>query len=296
MKLSDLIDKISDIKLYRDNEFDYVDYSNSKLSKKVLTFIEDERYIKYLSDSITCIICNIENASLFSQKYGILLSSNPRLDFYLIHNFLSLNSIEYRKGTFKTIIGKNCKISDRAIIEEENVIIGNNVIVEDNAILKSNVKIGDNCIIRSGSIIGGEGFQFDKGKEKFFIEHCGGVIIGNQVELQYNTCVDKALFPWDNTRVGNQTKLDNLVQISHAVKIGDNCLIAANSCIGGSTIIGDNCWVGLSATISNGLILGNNCRINIGAVVTKNVDDNQSVTGNFAIEHSKFINFIKKIR
>jgi UDP-3-O-[3-hydroxymyristoyl] glucosamine N-acyltransferase len=296
MKLSDLVDKIKDIRLYKDGEFDYLDFSNSKLNSKVLTFIEDERYIKNISNSITCIICKNENAKLLSGKYGILLSENPRLDFYLIHNFLSLNFKESNKKNFKTKIGKSCKISNKAIIGEKNTIIGNNVIIEDNTVIKNNVNIGNNCIIRSGSIIGGEGFQFNKGKKRFFIEHCGGVTIGDNVEIQYNSCIDRALFLWDKTKVGDETKIDNLVHVEHAVKIGSNCLIAGNSCIGGSTTIGNNCWIGLSATISNGLVIGNNCRINIGAVVTKNINDNQSVSGNFAIEHSKFIDFIKKIR
>lgn len=296
MKLSYLKDKIPNIKIYRDNEFNYIDYSNSKLKSKVLTFVESEGYIENLSNSITCIICNNENLQLIPEKYGIILSNNPRLTFYLIHNFLSLNVDEYMRDVFKTVLGKNCKISCKAIIKETNVIIGNDVIIEDNVIIKNNVTIGDNCIIRSGSIIGGEGFQFNKGKRRFFVEHCGGVIIGDDVEIQYNTCIDRAVFPWDNTKIGNKTKLDNLIHIGHAAKIGCNTLIAANSCIGGRTIIGNNCWIGISATVSNGLTIGNNCRVNLGAVVTKDINDNQSMTGNFAIEHSKFINFIKKIR
>lgn len=295
MKLSDLIDKIKNVKLYKDGEFDYLDFSNSKLNNKVLTFIEDEKYMKNISNSITCIICKNENAKLLSSKYGIILSKNPRLDFYLIHNFLSLNFIDCKKKDSKTTIGKNCRISDKAIIGEKNVVIGDNSIIEDNAIIKNNVIIGNNCIIRSGTIIGGEGFQFNKGEKRFFIEHCGSVTIGDNVEIQYNSCIDRALFPWDKTKVGDETKIDNLVHVEHAVKIGDNCLIAGNSCIGGSTTIGNNCWIGLSATISNGLVIGNNCRINIGAVVTKNIDDTHSVTGNFAIEHSKFIELIKKL-
>lgn len=296
MKLSDLVDKIKNIKLYKDGEFDYLDFSNSKLNSKVFTFIEDEKYIKNISSSITCIICKSEDIKLFSDKYGIVLFPNPRLGFYLIHNFLSLNSRLYTKKEFKTQIGKKCKISNKAIIGESNIIIGNNVVIEENVLIKNSVKIGNNCIIRSGSIIGGEGFQFNKGKKQFFIEHCGGIVIGDDVEIQYNTCVDRALFPWDNTKIGNKTKLDNLIYVAHSVKIGSDCLIAANSSIGGSTEIGNNCWIGIGATISNGLVIGNNCRVNIGAVATKNISNNGNVSGNFAIKHLKFINFIKKIR
>ncbi len=296
MKLSDLVNNTLDVNIYNDGEFDNIDFANSKLKNRILTFIDDEKYISTLSDYITCIICNDEIAKMLPKKYGICLSDEPRLKFYLIHNYLSRNFNLYKKHDFKTIIGDNCIISNKDNISNKNVIIGNNVMIEENVIIRENVCILDNVIIRAGVIIGGEGFQFNKEGETIFIEHSGGVKIGKNVEVQYNTCIDKAMFPWDNTVIDDQTKIDNLVHIGHGAKIGKKCLIAANALIGGSTVLGNDCWVGISATISNGLIIGNNVNIKIGAVVTKNIADGISVSGNFAIEHSKFIKFIKSIR
>ncbi|EKQ57009.1 MULTISPECIES: UDP-3-O-(3-hydroxymyristoyl)glucosamine N-acyltransferase [unclassified Clostridium] len=295
MKLSDFVSKISDIYIYRDGEFNALDFANSRLNNKILTFIDDERYINRLSEYITCIICNSKIAKILPEKYGICLSNNPRLDFYLTHNYLNKNSSSYMMQEFKTSIGENCKINNRSSISSKNVVIGNNVTIEEQVIIRENVKILDNSIIRAGAIIGGEGFQFNKVGKTIFIEHGGGVIIGKDVEVQYNTCIDKAIFPWDNTIIGNETKIDNLVHVGHAAKIGERCLVAANALIGGSTVIGNDCWIGVSATISNGLIIGNNTSIKIGAVVTKNVPDGISVSGNFAIEHNKFIKFVKSI-
>lgn len=296
MKISDFVNNIPNVNLYRDGEFDYIDFANSKLASNVFTFIDNEKFIYLLSSSITCIICNNKIASLLPEKYGILVSDTPRLDLFLIHNYLSLNSNLYKRSDTENAIGYNCKISDRASIGDKNIIIGDNVIIEENVIIRENVLIGDNSIIRAGAVVGGEGFQFNKQGETFFINHSGGVYIGKNVELQYNTCIDKALFPWDNTKIGDESKLDNLIHVGHAAKIGSNCLIAANASIGGSTIIGDNCWVGVGATISNNLLIGDNASIKLGAVVTTNIDSDMSVSGNFAIEHNKFINFIKSIR
>lgn len=296
MKLSELVNKIVDISISKDGEFDNLDFANSKIKNRILTFIDDEKYIRSLSEYITCIICDDKIAKILPEKYGICLSNNPRSSFYLIHNCLSRDFNLYEKKEYETIIGENCIIRNRDSISSKNVTIGNNVNIEENVIIRENVQILDNAIIRSGVILGGQGFQFSKDGKIFGIEHCGGVEIGRDVEVQYNTCIDKAMFPWDNTIIGDETKIDNLVHVGHGAKIGKRCLVAANALIGGSTVIGNDCWIGVSATISNGLIVGNNSSIKIGAVVTKNIADGSCVSGNFAIEHSKFIKFIKSIR
>lgn len=128
------------------------------------------------------------------------------------------------------------------------------------------------------------------------VNHCGGVIIGNNVEVQYNSCIDKALYTWDNTIIGDYTKLDNMVHLEHGVKIGERNLIASRVTIGGRTEIGNDSWIGLGAVISNGLIIGNEVSISLGAVVTKKMKDKERVSGNFAIDHNKYIDFIKNIR
>lgn len=294
MKLSDLLGVLPNTKLYIDGNFKYLDYISS-INSNILTFIDNKSYVEKLSPSITCIICTKEIADTVPNKYGILISENPRLNFYILHNFLSENSNLYRRNSSKNIIGQNCSINNLACIADNNVIIGNNVLIEENVIIRANTTIGDNSIIRAGSVIGGEGFQFNKVGKTFFIKHCGGVVIGNDVEIQYNSCIDRAVFPWDNTIIGDSSKLDNLIHIGHSAKIGQNTLLAACSIVGGSTMIGNNCWIGINSTISNGLVIGDNVSVKLGAVVTKNIEDGMSVSGNFAIEHSKFINFIKHV-
>ena len=128
------------------------------------------------------------------------------------------------------------------------------------------------------------------------VKHCGGVIIGENVEVQYNSCVDKALNTWDNTVKDKYSKLDNFVHIEHGVKVSERCLIASNTTIGGRTIVGEDSWIGLGAVISNGLKLGKKISISLGAVVTKDLSDGEKVSGNFAIRHDKYIDFIKRIR
>lgn len=250
-----------------------------------------------MPQNISALLCTEEISTYVPKKYGVIVCESPRVTFFKLHNLLSNNKL-YIRYENDTIIGKNVKISDKAIISDRNVKIGNNVIIEEFVVVRENTIIGDNCIIRAGTIIGGEGFEFKRvGNERIEpVKHLGGVVINDNVEIQYHTCIDKAVYPWDNTIIDKYTKIDNLVHIGHAAKIGQRCLLAANSLVGGRTIIGNDSWVGISATISNGLKIGENVSVNLGAVVTRNVEDGISVSGNFAIEHNKYINFIKTIR
>ena len=90
-------------------------------------------------------------------------------------------------------------------------------------------------------------------------------------------------------------KIDNSVHVAHAVKVGKCTMIVANSGIGGRVTIGNNAWIGFGCTIRNGITIGNNSRVNMGAVVTKDVLDGQAVSGNFAVDHSIFINLMKSV-
>ncbi len=155
----------------------------------------------------------------------------------------------------------------------------------------------DNSVIRAGTIVGGTGFEFKKngsGDESFLVEHVGGVRIGKNVEIQHNVCLDRAIYPWDDTGVDDHSNIDNLVYIAHGVKIGKLSLVASGATIGGRCNIGDNVWIGLGAIIRNGIDLGAGSRANMGAVVTKSVGEGEAVSGNFARNHEELIAEIKR--
>ena len=296
MLLSKVVDLLEGLYLVKDEEFTSLGLAIADCNEKILTFIESEKYISGLSNKITALITTKELGEKLKDRYGVIVSNSPRVDYFKLHNILSSKE-GYKRKSFDTKIGTRCKISNLASIAEKNVVIGNNVIIEEFVIIRENTIIGDNSIIRSGVVLGGEGFEYKRTDGIIMkVNHCGGVIIGNNVEIQYNSCIDKALYTWDNTIIGDYSKLDNLVHIEHGVKIGNRCLIASRSTFGGRTILGDNSWVGLGSIISNGLTLGDNVSISLGSVVTKNLTDRAKVSGNFAINHDKFIDFIKTIR
>lgn len=300
MKLSNIFEKSNQQfgieKLLEDIEFETLGLAGSNVDLKFCTFIEDEKYIDILSKNATMVITKTNIAEKISNR-GVCISENPRISYFTLHNYLATKD-EYNLGNrFKTQIGENCNISDLAYISDKNVKIGNNVTIEEFVSIKENTIIGDNTIIRSGTVLGSEGYEFKRYDNKVLpVKHVGWVEIGEHVEIQHNTCVDKAIYPWDRTIVNDYCKIDNLVHIAHGVKLDRGVFVVAGALIGGRTEIKGNTWIGVGATVSNGLFVGKEASLNIGSVVTKDVGDSQSVSGNFAIEHKKFIEFIKSIR
>ena len=292
MRLSDLnFDKVE-----KDGEFNWLGLTAEDYQgKKVLTFLNDEKYYKEIENnkSIACIITTDEVAQKIEKgKYGIIISKNPRKDFFELHNKLVKEDFYFTKKENK--ISEKAIISKRANIGEYNIIIEDDVIIESDVTIYENVTIKKGAIIRSGSRIGGNGFEFSRfGEEVLSISFAGDVLIEENVEIQNNTCIDRGVF--DRTYLGKNVKVDNLVHIAHDVKIGDNTLVVACTLIGGRTKIGKNSYLGPNCTVKNGLILGENSKVSMGAVVTKNVKNNEVVTGNFAIPHEQFIKNLKKI-
>lgn len=293
MKISELIKEYvkEDFKVIEEKSFDTLGLIESEVETSFCTFIDSAKYLTGIPSNVKMILISKDLLDSVQRNgnFGLCIVENPRITFFKLHNALEHDQ-RYVRQQFDTIIGQSCHISPLASIAPKNVEIGNNVIIEEFVVIRENTKIGDNCILRSGCKLGGTDFEFKREKNGIFgVHHYGGLVIGNHVEVQYNSGINKALYPWDDTVLGDYTKIDMLVHVAHGVKIGKSCMVVANSGIGGRTKIGDECWIGFGSTIKNGITIGDHARVNMGAVVTKSVGSEQSVTGNFAIEHSKFI-------
>lgn len=288
--------RFAEYKVVNEQEFDCLALIDSVSNAKTCIFLEDKKYIEDIPKHVSMVITTENLANLIlcsSDKKGVVITENPKIFFFMLHNHLADLKI-YRRPDSKTVIHESAQISTQTFISETNVYIGKNVIIEPFVTIYPNVIIGDNTIIRTGAVIGGEGFEFKRNGEKILsVRHTGGVKLGQNVEIQNGACIDKAIYPWDDTMIGDFSKIDNVVHVAHAAKIGKRVLIAAGAIISGRVELGDDTWVGVGTTIRNGISVGKKARVNIGAVVTKNVQDRSSVTGNFAVPHERFIENLK---
>lgn len=153
-------------------------------------------------------------------------------------------------------LGKNVSIYPHAYVGE-NVVIGDDTVIRPGVKIYEQCCIGARCIIHAGAVVGADGFGFapkpDGGFEK--IPQIGNVVIEDDVEIGANTTVDRATF--GSTRIGQGTKLDNLIQIAHNVTMGKNNVSAAQAGFAGSTHIGDNNMFGGQVGIAGHLKIGN---------------------------------------
>lgn len=274
-------------------KFSCLGLATSEPKKPMLSFVASERYLADLSTDVSCLIVPPSIVKKVPTDLGVCVYEYPRELFFAMHNYLA-DCPGYRRELAPTRIGKGCSISSLAYVAPQGVVIGNDVVIEEFVSIKENTTVGDGCVIRTGTVVGGEGFEVKRINNKTeTVRHTGGVILGTNVEVQQNCCIDRALYPWDNTILADDTRLDNLVYIAHGVKLGHRVEVGALAMVTGRTVVGDDVWIGPSAAVRNGISIGSGARVNMGAVVTRPVPDGVAVSGNFAIEHDRFLRNVK---
>lgn len=167
-------------------------------------------------------------------------------------------------------------------------VIGKGCILHPLVTLYDNVRLGSNVTIHAGSVIGADGFGYERNSrgelEKF--PHLGGVLVEDDVEIGSNTSIDRGTL--GDTRILSGAKIDNQCHISHNVSIGSHAAIIANSMIGGSAVIGDGAWVAPSASILNQIKIGSDAVVGLSSVVVADVESGTTVIGSPAVSSQDF--------
>jgi UDP-3-O-[3-hydroxymyristoyl] glucosamine N-acyltransferase len=170
-----------------------------------------------------------------------------------------------------TQVGASCVIGS-------GVTIGAHCLIYPNVTLYDGVQLGDRVIVHSGAVIGSDGFgyaQSDAGAVK--IQHLGRVVVEADVEIGANTCIDRGTL--GDTVIGSRSKIDNLCQIGHNVRIGTDCLIAGMVGISGSTTLGRGVVIGGGAGIGDHLTIGDGVTIGGRSGVSKDIPAGESWMG-----------------
>ncbi len=248
-------------------------------------YYEGDKATNYISKSNAGIIlCKESMIGKISPKYGqqFYFLNNPRLAFVqLFQKYNNINKTndlsQYALLHDSAKIGKNCSIGPFSTIDED-CIIGDNCIIGNRVSLK-NCIIGDNCIIQAGTVVGEDGFAYERfdSDELLRFPHIGKVIISDDVEICANCSIARGSL--SNTIIEKGSKLDALVHIAHNVRIGKNCELTAGTVIGGSTTMGNSVWTGLNSTLKDNIRIGDNVIVGAGAMVIRDVEDKDIVAG-----------------
>jgi UDP-3-O-[3-hydroxymyristoyl] glucosamine N-acyltransferase len=183
------------------------------------------------------------------------------------------------------IIGPGCSIGARAIIESgarlhSGVQMGDDCRLYSNVVLYQNTVLGSRVSIHANAVIGADGFGYRPsldGSGVLKIPHVGNVILGDDVEIGANTCIDRAKF--GSTTIGAHTKIDNLCQIGHNCRIGKACFISGQTGIGGSSVVGNFVQIAGQVGIADHLTIGDRARITGKAGVMKSVPPDATWAG-----------------
>tara|TARA_B100001094_G_scaffold125277_1_gene121203 strand:- start:1474 stop:2469 length:996 start_codon:yes stop_codon:yes gene_type:complete len=273
-----------------------------------ITYLKNSSFEKYISKNKASLFIVDKHFDIKKYDRNFLIVENPAISFIKVLNFFKSKKILQKTGISnkanispKSKIGKNVYIGPNVFIEEGSIIsdnvsihagsyIGFNTLIKKNSEICANVSIhenviiGENCRIDSGTVIGSEGFGIiSSTTNNYNIPHVGSVIIGNHVTIGSNCSIDRGTI--NNTIISEFTKLDNLIQIGHNVKIGKNCLIASQVGIAGSTTVGDNVTIAGQTGIIDHLNIGNNTTIAVKSCVYKSLPEKSFVSGIPAINH-----------
>lgn len=294
MKMSDLSGV--EMEIIRDGEFRSIGTPSERKDKSLVALI-DQSGLKSLglNEEIACVVTTGGMASSIPKNRGVAVAKDPVSTLYDIHNNLASKSGFY-ESEFENKIGKNVMIDPTSSIAPMCVKIGDgcrigaNVTVLPYSVLESNIEIGP------GTVIGCDaGLSIKKDDKDVRIRSAGGVLIHRGVNIHSLCSISRSIFG-GYTEIGNETKLDNLVNIGQNSKIGARSYLVACSSTGSNASIGNDVWVGPNAVVSDGVIVGDGAFITMGSVVVEDVPPCGKVTGNFAIDHDKFIEFMRKVR
>ncbi|MEI6971973.1 MAG: UDP-3-O-(3-hydroxymyristoyl)glucosamine N-acyltransferase [bacterium] len=275
-----------------------------------VSFLANPKYASALAATMASAVIVAESWSGTS-PCALIRVKNPDSAFAKVADIYGPKPIQFKPGIHESAVvagdaaigtdvyvGPNCVVEPGARLGARTVLVANvyighgAVVGEDGRLypsvtVREGVRIGNRVIVQNGAVIGSDGFGYVReagGWKK--IPQLGIVEIGDDVEIGANVTIDRARF--GKTVIEKGVKLDNLIQIAHNVRIGENTAMAAQSGIAGSSTIGKNCMFAGQSGATGHVTVGDNCIIGTKAGVAADLPDKSYVMGFPAIPHGKF--------
>jgi UDP-3-O-[3-hydroxymyristoyl] glucosamine N-acyltransferase len=273
-------------RVVRDVEFEATYYQHNDLPFKLVCFLDSFSRIDLTNqnDSVVGVITTEELGKEISFDKGLVLSNDPKGDFFKLHNELVLT--HGLKVTHDNYIASSADIGNAAHIGE-NVFIGENVKLGYGVIIYDNSYIGNNVFIDDYVIIGAKGIQYPG------VICAGGVKIGQNCEIRAFSIIGRPYQAFYTTLKPN-IRIGQKVTIAHGCQIGEKTFIATNSSLAGNCRVGKNVYIGLSSTLTDATNVGDDAIIRTGSIVINDIKEGEEVSGNFAYSHKRnLLNFVK---
>ena len=276
-----------------------------------LAFIRSNKYMKYIDITKASAVIVPNDIEVPDNGKAYLVSDNPYISFAKVlekyfcplsefkgvsdladvHEAASIGSEVTIEAFVK--IGEGTSVGERCTFQSgvrigRNVKIGHNVNILSNVVIEDNCVIGDHVTLNPGVVIGSDGFgytQTEEGNHK--LPQIGNVVIEDRVEVGANTTIDRASM--GSTVIGEGTKIDNLVQIGHGVKLGRHNVICSQVGIAGSVKTGDHVILASKAGVGDHLSVGNKTTVGPMAGVTKDLPENGLFSGFPAMPHQDWL-------
>ncbi|MGA6981751.1 MAG: UDP-3-O-(3-hydroxymyristoyl)glucosamine N-acyltransferase [Candidatus Sulfotelmatobacter sp.] len=194
------------------------------------------------------------------------------------------------------VIGENVEIGDNAVLLAHVVIypgvkIGRNFFAHAHSVIREGCRIGNNVLIQNGVVIGSDGFGFAKTTEKHWhkIPQPSPVVIEDDVEIQANSCIDRASV--GETRIGRGVKIDNLVQVGHGSRVGQDALLCSQVGLAGSSEIGDRVILTGQVGVVGHCKVGNDAIVTPQSGVAHDIAAGALVSGAPAVDHKLWLKY-----
>jgi len=182
------------------------------------------------------------------------------------------------------VIGPNVKVGAHStllphVVLYPGVKTGSHFFAHAHAVVRENCELGDNVTLENGAIVGADGFGFAKNDRGHWekIPQSGPVRIGDRVDVQANACVDRATV--GATEIGDGSKIDNLVQIGHGSRVGNDTLICAQTGLAGSSVIGNNVILAGQTGIAGHCSVGDGVILTAQSAVSHDVPPGKMISG-----------------
>lgn len=258
-------------------------YKDALLTTQASVVLVDENNLNFVPDGVIAIVVTSPYLAYGSVSVLFDKTSDKRIHQTAVIDDSAKIGNNVHIGAF-CVIGQNASIGDNCVLESgvhigDDSVIGEHTVIKSHVVISHNCIIGKHCLIYAHASIGSDGFGFapttnpsQTGWQR--IAQLGRVVIGDNVRIGSHTCIDRGAI--DDTVIGSDVIIDNLVQIAHNVKIGRGTAIAAKTGIAGSTTIGKGCVIGGAVGISGHLIIADFVTITAMTMVIKSIDKSGS--------------------